>query len=220
MYRRLTSSCLAILAFCLLSPALWADPIWGSVTHTSPNMTGEVPVLLTAGANGTLNGSLYTIQGATSPGGVTVNISTDSDGSSGVDHLFANTAVQLYANPLGSSDTSIDQLTFSAEGHTFTDSVMDLFGAFDGSDTVTFVVTTSAGTFTHIFTGLTSNNTDNWISLTTANGETISSVSLSDTRFYALQNLNLSGVASTPEPASLLMIATGICWLASRKRRA
>src|SRR4051794_39816318 len=126
MYRRFTSSVIAVFAFCFMSPALRADIIWGNVTHTTPTMSGEVPVLLTAGTGGTLSGSLYTIQGVTT-GGVTVNISTDNDGSSGVDHLFANTAVQLYANPLGSTDTSLDQLTFSAVGYTFTDTVMNLF---------------------------------------------------------------------------------------------
>ena len=233
MYRRLTSSFVGALVFCLLSPGVRADVIWGTVTHTTPSMSGEVPVLLTPGTSGTLTGSLYTIPGVTSVGGVTVKISTNNDGSSGVDHLFANTATQLLANPLGSSDTSIDQLTFSAAGYTFTDTLMNLFGVFpDTSDgginnSVMFVVTTNDGTFTHLFTGLTDNNTDNWIFLTTTNGETIKSVSLSNTRFYALQDLNLSGVSpevlpiTTPEPASLLLIGTGISgWFISRKRRA
>src|SRR5512133_2733770 len=179
MYRRFTSSVIAVFAFCLMSPALRADVIWGTVTHTTPPMSGEVPVLLTPGTTGTLTGSLYTVHGAS--GGVTVNISTNNDGSSGVDHLFANTAVQLLASPLGSTDSSLDQLMFSAVGHTFTDTGMNLFGAFPGSDSVTFMVTTAAGTFTHTFGGLTDDNTANWIFLTASNGDTIKSVSLSDT---------------------------------------
>jgi hypothetical protein len=223
MYRRLAFAVTATLVFCLMSPIASADIIWGTVSHTAPtNQSGELAVLLTAGTTGTfMGGTTYQLQGMTSTGTL-VNISTNNAGSSGTDQLFANTSVQLLANPLNSSDTSIDQLTFSITGNTFNDMFMNLFGAFTGSDTVSFVVTTNDGTFTHIFTGLTDDNTNNWIFLTTTAGETITSVSLSDTRFYSLQNLTVSGVGPlpTPEPASLLLIGTGSAfWLASFKRK-
>ncbi len=207
------------MATCLLSTAATADVIWGTVTHTTPtNQTGEQAVLLTGGTSGTFTGgATYMIQGLTSTGTL-VNISTNNDGSSGTDHLYANTSVQLYANPLGSSDTSIDQLTFKIPGHTFGDIYMNLFGVFDDTDSVSFTVATNDGTFTHLFTGLTNDNTDNWILLSTTNGELISSVSLTDTRFYALQSLYVSGV-SAPEPASLLLLGSGFAGVAALRRK-
>jgi hypothetical protein len=226
MYRRLWT---AISIFVLsMSPAMRADVIWGTLTHTAPSTPpGEQAVLLTPGTTGTfMGGSTYTILGTTSITGATVSISTNNDDSSGIDQLYANTAIQLYANPLGSSDTSIDQLTVTVVGNTFNDIYMNLFGAFTEAhsgalnDSVSFMVTTNDGTFTHVFTGLTDDNTDNWIFLTTTNGETITSVTLSDTRFYALQDLHVSGVTATPEPASLLMLGSGAtCLLGWFRRR-
>lgn len=223
MNRRLAFALSAALIFCLTVPAVRADVIWGTVTHTIPTTpSGEQAVLLTPDTTGTfMGGSTYQLSGVTSTGAV-VNISTNNSGSSGTDQLYANSAVQLFGNPPGSSDTSIDQLTFNIAGNTFNDIYMNLFGAFPGSDTVSFTVTMNDGTFTHVFTGLTANNTDNWIFLTTSGGETFTSVSLTGTRFDSLKDLTVSGVSplTTPEPASLFLIGTGTAfWLASSKRK-
>lgn len=213
------------IATCLFSSAAIADVTWGSVSHTTTAQSGEQAVLLTAGTSGTFRGgSTFTIQGTTSTGAL-VDISTNNAGSSGVDQLFANTSVQLLSNAPGSADTSIDQLTFTMPGHIFTDISMNLFGVFDDTNSVSFLVTTNDGTFMQVFTGLTDDNTDNWILLTATNGEYFTSISLDDTRFFALQNLNVSGVGpltsavTTPEPASVLLLSTGLAALASFVRR-
>lgn len=234
MYRQLTRCAITAVLFLSMTAAVRADVVFGTVTHTAPSTgPGEQAVLFTPGATGTFTGgTTYTLAG--SAGGVTINVSTNNSGSSGTDQLFANSTVQLLANPVGSSDTSIDQLTITSPGHSFADMYMNLFGVFPTTDagvpitTVSFLVTTNDGPMMHTFTGLTNNNTDNWIFLTTMNNETISSVSLSDTRFYALQDLTVSGLADTstdtsavPEPASLVLITSGLAFpLASwRKRR-
>lgn len=230
MLRRFLYSVYVVFFCCALSPALHADVIWGSVSHTAPSFqSGEEAILLTAGTTGTfMGGTTYQLQGTTASG-VTFNISTNNEDSTGVDQLYANTSVQLYANALGSSDTSIDQLLINSPGHRFTDMFFNLFGVFTenhaggANTTVAFVVTTNDGTKTYTFDGLTDDNTDNWIFLNTANGEYITSVSLSDTRFYALQNLTVSGVSplvtTTPEPASMLLMSSGLLGLASLRRR-
>ncbi len=226
MSRRLIVTAAAAVVFCWLVPALNADVVFGTVSSTAPpSQTNEEAVLLTQGATGTnTGGSVYLIQGTTSVGGVTVNISTDNSGSSGIDQLYANSAVQLYANPLGSTDTSIDQLSFNIPGHTFGDIYMNLFGLFETgynggtNDSVQFMVTTNDGTFTHTYSGLTGDNTNNWILISTSGDEQISSVSLADVRFYALEDLHVSGV-TTPEPASLLLTGSGLALCFTRFKR-
>jgi len=78
------------------------------------------------------------------------------------------------------------------------------------------------GTFTHTYDGLENNGADNWILITTSNGEVMSSVSLDDTRFLHLDDLHVSGIAppaALPEPASLALTGTGLAWLELRFRR-
>jgi hypothetical protein len=219
---------LLLLTIAFVSPAT-ADVIWGTVQHTPPSTPpGELAVLLTPGQQGTpMGNNVFTINAQTS-NGIPVTLTTNNVGSTGVDNLYTFSAGELRSNPASNDDTSIDQLTISLPGNTFGDIYFNMFGMFsenhDGGQntTASFVVTTNDGTFTHVYTGLTDNDTDNWIFLTTANGETIQSVSLNDTRFFSLQDLHVSevqGIAAMPEPGTMLLLASGLSGIWWRRRK-
>jgi hypothetical protein len=219
---------LFLLTIVSATPAA-ADVIWGTVQHTAPSTPpGELAVLLTTGQQGTPTGPNTLRISAHTSNGIPVTLTTNNVGSTGVDHLYTFSAGELRSNPASNDDTSIDQLTISLTGHTFGDVYFNIFGMFaedhDGgpNTTVSLIVNTNDGVFTHVFTGLTNNNTDNWIFLTTVNGERIESVSLNDTRFFALKDLHVSevqAIASMPEPGTMMLLASGLSGLWLRRRK-
>jgi len=215
-----TLSLVLAIALCVAVPSAVADVIWGTVSSTPPTPPpGEEAVLFTPGTTGTLvSGSVYLINGHTQTSMTAVDVSTENEGSGGIDHLYAYSTTGLNANPPGDPDTSIDQLTFTVPGYTFTDIYFNMRSVFSDTDSVFFTVVTNDGTFTHTYDGLEHNGADNWIFITTADGEQMSSVSLDDTRFLHLDDLHISGLAPIPEPASLLLVSGGLAWMARRIR--
>ncbi len=216
-----------LASFVLVTPAS-ADVIWGTTQHVPPSTPpGEQAVQLTPGVVGTaMGGNVFTMSAVTS-GGAPVTLTTNNFGSTGVDHLYSFSSSELRSNPATDDDTSIDELTITLPGNEFGDIYFNIFGAFSENHaglpntTVSFAVTTNDGTFTHVFTGLTDNNTDNWIFLTTTAGETMQSVTISDARFFALQDTHVSEVAATsvPEPATLMLVVSGLGGFLLRRRK-
>lgn len=219
MRRTLVCSLLVVALSTIAPAAAFADiATWGVFNHSGSNPfgnpAGEQAVNFTAGDTGTLIGSLHVINGVTSSTHNTVSISTSAN-----DQLYASAATLVLANPPSSSDTSLNQLTISIPRFTFTDSYMDLVGAFSGTTSATFMVTMSDGTtFTHVYNDMTSG--DNWVFFETVNGEKIASISI-DSRWSQLYDLHVSNVAfvPTPEPASIALFGAGLLFLVRRKRR-
>lgn len=219
MRRTLVCSLLVVALSTIVPASAFADIVsWGVFNHAGSNPfgspAGEQEVNFTAGTTGSADGSLYLINGTTSSTHTNVNITSSAN-----DHLYARWTDLLVANPPAVIDTSLNQLNISLPGYTFTDTYMDLVGAFNGTTSATFMVTMSDGTtFTHVYNGMTSG--DNWVFFETANGETIASITI-DSRWSQVYQLHVSNVASvpTPEPASIALFGSGLLFLVRRKKR-
>ena len=209
---------LLFFALCAVTPAAFADVIFGSVpSFSNPQY---VSFLSAEGTLVNILGPVYQVTG-TAGGSTPFVVTTNNQGSTGINKLFGS-GPEVYPNKWSFDDPSINQVTMTTPGNSFQAITFSVYGMLDGSTSALVTVVANDGTFTHLFTGF--GPTYNNLFVAAINGEKILSVSVSNTSFSALKNIAINQPAPlplipTPEPASLLLVGSGVASLMLLRRR-